>query len=106
MLNEEFVMSDHSIAHGRRRVLKLAVGGIVAVPLAKLLVSGPAHAAKTISPSNPTARGLGYVENSPKKGQLCSNCKYYGGSGPTGPCQLMQGAIVLGKGWCSFWSSA
>lgn len=106
MLNEEFVMCDHSIAYGRRRVLKLVAGGIVAVPLAKLLLRSPAYAAKTISPSDPIAKQLKYVENSPKKGQMCSNCRYYADTGPTAPCQLMQGANVLGKGWCTAWAAA
>jgi hypothetical protein len=99
-------MSDHSIAHGRRRVLKLVAGGIVAVPLAKLLLSSPAHAAKTISPSDPLAKQIKYVENSPKKGQTCSNCRYYGGSGPTGPCSILQGKLVVAKGWSTAWAPA
>lgn len=96
-------MSDQSIAHGRRRVLKLAVGGIVAVPLTNLLLRTPAHAAETISPSDPIAKQLGYVETSPTKGETCANCKYYGGGGSTGACQLMKGENVLAKGWCKSW---
>ncbi|MBA3730824.1 MAG: high-potential iron-sulfur protein [Gammaproteobacteria bacterium] len=104
--NEELVMSDQPIAHGRRRAIKLALGGVVAIPLANVLLRTPAGAAKTISPSNPIAKQLKYVEKSTTKGELCSNCKYYGGGGKAGSCQLMQGQMVLAAGWCSAWASA
>lgn len=105
MLHEEFVMSDQSIAQGRRRAIKLALGGVVAIPLANVLLRSPARAAETISPSDPIAKQLKYVESSPKKGETCANCKYYGGGGEAGSCQLMQGQMVLAKGWCSAWAA-
>ncbi|MGI8738404.1 MAG: high-potential iron-sulfur protein [Gammaproteobacteria bacterium] len=99
-------MSDQSIAHGRRRAIKLALGGVVAIPLANVLLRTPARAAETISPSDPVAKQLKYVEKSTVKGETCANCKYYGGGGESGSCQLMQGQMVLAAGWCSAWASA
>ncbi len=99
-------MSDQSIAHGRRRAIKLALGGVVAIPLANVLLRTPARAAETISPSDQVAKQLKYVEKSTVKGETCANCKYYGGGGESGPCQLMQGQMVLAAGWCSAWASA
>lgn len=99
-------MSDKPFVHGRRRAMKLALGSVVAVPLANLLLRSPAHAAETISPSDPIAKQLKYVEKSPTKGETCANCKYYGGGGESGTCQLMQGQNVLAAGWCSAWATA
>jgi len=106
MLNEEFAMSDQPIAHSRRRAMKLALGGIVAIPLANVLLRAPAQAAETISPSDPVAKQLKYVEKSTTKGETCANCKYYGGGAESGPCQLFQGQLVLAEGWCSAWATA
>lgn len=99
-------MSDKPFEHGRRRAIKIALGTVVAVPFANALLRNPARAVETISPSDPIAKQLKYVESSPKKGQTCSNCKYYGGGAEAGSCQLMQGQNVLAKGWCSAWVSA
>src|SRR5680860_131186 len=104
--NEELVMSDQSIAHGRRRAIKLALGGVVAIPLANMLLRTPAGAAKTISPSDPIAKQIKYVEKSVTKGENCANCKYYGGGGESGPCQILQGQLVLAAGWSTAWASA
>lgn len=99
-------MSDQSIAHGRRRAIKLALGGVVAIPLANVMLRSPARAAEKVSPSDPQAKQLKYIEKSTTKGQTCANCKYYGGGAEEGPCQLFQGGLVTAQGWCSAWVTA
>jgi hypothetical protein len=105
MLNEESVMSDNLIQQGRRRVMKLALGSIVAIPLANVLVRNPAQAAEQVSADDPQAKQLKYTDVSPKKGEYCDNCTYYGGGAKMGPCQIFQGKLVAAKGWCSAWSA-
>ncbi len=99
-------MSDKPVEHGRRRAIKIALGGIVAVPLTNVLLRSPARAAEQVSMDDPMAKQLQYTDKSPKKGQYCDNCKYYGGGAQTGPCQLFQGKLVAAKGWCNAWATA
>jgi hypothetical protein len=61
-----------------------------------------------VSPDDPTAKALGYVEDAAttkdakhKAGDVCSNCQFYsGGASGYGPCQLFPGKSVNAKGWC------
>jgi hypothetical protein len=61
-----------------------------------------------VSESDPTAKALGYVEDSNttkdpkhKAGDMCSNCQFYSGAATGfGPCQLFPGKAVSSKGWC------
>jgi hypothetical protein len=104
--DEEIAMSDKPFEQGRRRAMKLALGGIVAVPLANVLLRTPAQAAEQVSPDDPQAKALHYTDNSPKKGQYCHNCTYYGGGAKMGPCQIFQGKLVAAQGWCQSWKAA
>jgi hypothetical protein len=103
---EEIAMSDKPFEHGRRRAIKLALGGIVAVPLANVLLRSPARAAEQVSADDPMAKQLQYTDKSTVKGEYCDNCKYYGGGAQSGPCQIFQGKLVAAKGWCSAWATA
>jgi hypothetical protein len=105
MTCEEIVMSDKPFAEGRRRAIKLALGGIIAVPLANTLLRSSAWAAEQVSPDDPMAKQLKYTDNSPKKGEVCSNCRYYGGGAKMGPCSLFQGKLVAAPGWCTAWAA-
>lgn len=48
---------------------------------------------------------LGYVDQTPRAAQVCSNCKFYNapeGSAACGGCQLFPGPVAP-QGWCSGW---
>jgi hypothetical protein len=100
---------DPSIV-SRRNFLKIAAGTAAVAAVAGIMprvarAAGLPH----LSPSDPTAKALGYVENASKTsnpkhkaGSNCSNCQFYKGkSGAAwGPCQLFPGKEVNAKGWC------
>ncbi|MGO4700210.1 high-potential iron-sulfur protein [Dyella sp. 2RAB6] len=102
-------MSNDKELESRRQFLKIA-GGTVAA--AAMIGSLPrvARAADLphVSPDDPTAKALGYVEDAGaskdakrKAGDACSNCQFYsGGASGYGPCQLFPGKSVNAKGWC------
>lgn len=66
-----------------------------------------------VSPKDPQAVALAYVEDSAKVDgkkhprhaatQLCSNCQLYTGKAgsASGPCGVFPGKQVAAKGWCS-----
>jgi hypothetical protein len=97
----------------RRKFLSGAVAGAALIPLVSL-DSRNARAAERVSPDDPTAKALGYVENAanadrkdkagvPGDQQNCTNCSLYMGEGEYAPCTLFQGREVAGAGWCSAW---
>ena len=98
----------------RRNLLKLgaaaAAGGIIAR-------TGYAVEA-VLSPDDPTALGLGYIEDhtkvdtikwSRKAGpdgdkQMCTSCALYVDKGDGyGGCSIFPGKLVKGAGWCNAW---
>jgi hypothetical protein len=56
--------------------------------------------------SDPTAKALGYVENSGKPDQKCANCAQFLGQAadPRGGCNIFAGKSVAAGGWCSVWA--
>jgi hypothetical protein len=106
MTCEEIAMSDKPFAEGRRRALKIALGGMVAIPLANTLLRSPARAAEQVSMDDPLAKQLKYTDHSTVKGQVCNGCRYYGGGAKMGPCQIFGGKLVAAQGWCSSWAPA
>ena len=99
----------------RRKFLLAAV----AVPLSTVLV-GVARAQQGtalahLSPSDPQAKGLGYVENAKsidpkseatyKPGAHCATCQQYKGAAGDawGPCNIFPGKAVNSNGWCRVW---
>lgn len=101
-------MSDEN-NQSRRRFLKLAAG-TAAAAVVMGGVSRRAHAADLphLSPSDPTAKALGYVEDASKTtnpkhkaGDVCANCQFYSGAATGfGPCAIFPGKAVSAKGWC------
>ena len=68
-----------------------------------------------LSPDDPQAMALGYVEDAgavdtskwPRKqeGQDCANCVLYqGGDADWGGCGIFPGKQVAGAGWCNAWA--
>lgn len=102
-------MSNDKTLESRRQFLKIA-GGSVAVAAVIGTLPRVARAADLphVSPDDPTAKALGYVEDAGttkdakhKAGDACSNCQFYsGGASGYGPCQLFPGKSVNAKGWC------
>jgi hypothetical protein len=99
----------------RRGVLK--AGGAA---LATMIIARTAHADEMLSPSDPTAQALGYVEDAstvdvgkwPKKAgpdgdkQHCANCMLYTDKGDgVGDCSIFPGKLVKGAGWCNGWTA-
>lgn len=97
----------------RRSFLRGAVATAALIPLVQL-DSRKAFAAEMVTPDDPTAKALGYVEDAttanrtakagvPGDQQHCGACALYQGDGPKGPCTLFQGREVVSTGWCSAW---
>jgi len=94
----------------RRRFLKVAAGTAAVAAVAGILPRvARAGALPHLSPSDPTAKALGYVEDSSKTtnpahkaGADCSNCLFYEGKAGEawGPCKIFPGKDVSAKGWC------
>lgn len=106
-------MSQSQANKSRRQVLKLALSGVVAVPLGSLLLQGRARAAELVpvSEDDPAAKGLGYVHDAtkttnPKRkpDEFCHNCNLVrSDSGQLRQCAIFPGKGVNENGWCSAW---
>jgi hypothetical protein len=97
----------------RRKLLRGAVASAALIPLVHLDPRSAA-AAEMVTPDDPTAKALNYVEDAtqanrtdkagtPAGEQMCSTCALYNGDGETAPCTLFQMRIVKGSGWCTAW---
>lgn len=98
---------------GRRRFFVGAGTAIGAAALAGVLPRrARAEDLPHLSPTDPTAQTLGYVEDATKAdkakfptyaaGNACNNCNFFqGGTAAWGPCPLFPGKAVNAKGWCS-----
>ena len=95
----------------RRRFVKLAAAGWVAVPLAGALCGARALAAEALSESDSKAVELKYRIDASRSSDrtdpsaVCDNCTLYTGKpgAPTGTCELFGGKLVAAKGWCKAW---
>ncbi len=104
----------------RRAILKNALLGAVAIPVASLCATRQAQAAaqaaaEPLAESDPQAKALGYVSDASKvdaksnptykPGQNCAGCLQL--TGKVGdafrPCNLFPGKTVSAKGWCKAW---
>ena len=93
----------------RRRFLNLCAGAAAVTLAAK---SNSADLPR-VTPSDPTASALGYVENAatvdPKKypqhqaSQTCANCLQFTKQPDSayGPCAIFAGKSVNERGWCA-----
>lgn len=104
--------SDNAATAARRHFLSLAVKSAVLIPMAGMGVARMAVAADLphLSPSDPTAKALNYVEVATESknsayaaGHACDNCALYQGDRKAkwGPCAVFPGKDVDTKGWCS-----
>ncbi len=101
----------------RQFLFKCGASG-VAVLGAQAIGQSAALAAdmEPVSPSDPMAAALGYVEDATttdtakfsryEAGQTCANCLLYQGAADSesGGCPLFAGKSVAAKGWCNSWA--
>ena len=100
-------MTDSRRIQSRRGFLGAATGVTAVVALGGLQIrtaSAGGHLPK-VSPDDPQAKALKYVEMSTVDGQLCMNCQLYTGKDGDayGPCAIFPGKEVAAKGWCASW---
>ncbi len=102
---------NDSSVESRRRFLKAAAGTAAVAAVAGIMPRlARAGDLPHLSPSDPSAQALGYVEDSAKvtnsahkAGDTCANCLFFEGKAGDawGPCKLFPGKDVAGKGWCT-----
>jgi formylmethanofuran:tetrahydromethanopterin formyltransferase len=104
----------------RRQFIQTAITGALSIAVianaAQAATPAPAPALTPIEATNPTAKALGYVEDSSKVDakkypkhvatQICQNCSLVKGdaSGARVGCSLFPGKSVNAKGWCASWA--
>jgi len=99
----------------RRRFMRNAVAGVVAVPIAGLLAGRSAAAAELpkLDPTTGQAKALNYVNDAAeassnpsfKEGSECANCiQWQGGDSEWGGCNIFPGSAVHRNGWCTAWA--
>ena len=106
-------MSETNIDQQKRRLLKLSVMGVAAVPLGALVVQRGVLAEDVphLSEDDPTAKALSYVHDAAsapagkrKEGTLCKNCNLIQSQeGEWRPCSIFPGKLVNENGWCAAW---
>jgi len=109
-------MSDTKNSSRRGFLQILGAAGALALGAAQereAWAQGAAAELPHLSPADPTAKALGYVEDASKvdktkfptlkPGARCSNCNFYQGAAGKafGPCQLFPGKSVNAAGWCA-----
>jgi len=102
----------------RRALLRTALRGIAAVPVAGALAptAAPrADGAPRLREDAPDARALGYVHDASdvdtgrfsqyEPGQKCSNCRLIQGEpgAQWRPCEMFPDRLINRDGWCSAW---
>jgi High potential iron-sulfur protein len=97
----------------RRKFIQIALVG--AATSAVLAQTAQAADLPPLELDNPTAKALGYIEDSSKvdpvkypkhkPDQLCNNCNFHVGdvAAPRFGCTLFPGKSVANKGWCVSW---
>jgi hypothetical protein len=104
---------------GRRSLVKAMVAGAAAMPVTALwrdALAADAAPLTVLKPDDPTAKALGYVEDSTKVDlkanpahkpeQNCSMCVQYKGKAgdARGGCNIFAGKSVSSRGWCKVWA--
>lgn len=110
-------MTEKSIDISRRRAMKLAAGGVIAIPFGGMLVGNAmAEDLVPLPDDDPQAAALKYVADAtkatradkagtPGSEQTCESCML--APTPGGEqiaCQLFPGKSVAAAGWCSSWA--
>ncbi|QGM22033.1 High potential iron-sulfur protein [Spiribacter sp. 2438] len=107
-------MTDNNFSHDRRRLLRGALLGIAAAPLAYVSLRGSNAMAEDmpiLEEDDPQAIALNYVHDATDKddmrseGAICGNCRLWLADDETewGGCTAFPGKLVNIDGWCSAW---
>jgi hypothetical protein len=106
-------MSDSSF--DRRKLLKSALAGVIALPAAGLIREAAAAELPHLDEKDPLAAAMAYTHDAKKvdsaklpqykPGTQCSNCiQVQGKEGDAWrPCNLFPGKLVAAGGWCKVW---
>ena len=106
-------MSDSSF--DRRRLLKSALAGVIALPAAGLVREAAAAELPHLDEKDPLAVAMAYTHDAKtvdatkipqyKPGSHCANCiQLQGKEGDKWrPCNLFPGKLVAADGWCKVW---
>ena len=96
-----------------RRDLFAAVSGVTLVSL--LGKTATAADMQALLETDPIAVSMGYRTDTAKvddkkfathkAAQSCANCRFFQGTGDSGPCQIFAGKSVSSKGWCQVWAT-
>jgi len=97
----------------RRRLLRMGVAGIVAIPAAPLIFAPvAARENERVSEDDPDAQALHYRHDAAEvdheayeEGRTCANCGLYTDPDASewGPCEAFGGRLVAAGGWCNAW---
>ncbi|MDZ7749110.1 MAG: high-potential iron-sulfur protein [Halofilum sp. (in: g-proteobacteria)] len=107
-------MSTHPARRDRRRFIRIAFGGAIAVPLAGLIAPRETRAATKpkLDLGSKTAQRLDYTPNAesstnPKReqGANCANCVHFRGDpgDAWASCNIFPDHRVGAHGWCEAW---
>ncbi|MRH78804.1 High potential iron-sulfur protein [Spiribacter sp. C176] len=107
-------MTDQQFNNDRRRLLRGALLGIAAAPLAYVSVRGSnvlAQEMPELDENDPQAIALNYVHDAADRdemrteGAICGNCRLYleNDTPNWGGCTAFPGKLVADGGWCSAW---
>jgi hypothetical protein len=95
----------------RRRFVASAVLAALGLPLASRSWAKQPGGLPRLSPDNPQAKALAYIEDAAqarhpnyKAGSTCANCQFFQAS--TGACSVFPGFSVAPAGWCLAWAKA
>jgi High potential iron-sulfur protein len=98
------------IDESRRRLLRNVTLGMVLLPVAAEPLAALAADLPLVTPNDPVAKALQYVEDASKAsaakpGSKCANCKNYQGAANStqGGCLIFPGKSVKASGWCLSW---
>jgi len=105
-------MRNKTIDPHRRRFVRGAFTGVIAIPFAGLLGTRTADAADMpkLDPDNGQAKALNYVHDAAtnpafQEGSNCGNCvQWTGGDSDWGGCNIFPGKAVAREGWCTAWA--
>jgi hypothetical protein len=105
-----YIMASKENQSRRKFVRKLMLGATLAPLAVARLTASHAADQPLLSPDDPAAKKVKYVEDASKeksaKGNKCSTCALYEGTynSSQGPCQLFPDKQVKAAGWCSSWA--
>jgi hypothetical protein len=80
----------------------LIVGSIIPVSQTISVVRAESP---SLDPNDPTAKALGYITQSTKPAEKCSNCSQFQGNtgSAQGSCTIFPAKSVAAAGWCMSW---